>query len=111
MSAQDLTDLRSSVVEVCRRASAQGLVVGTAGNVSAREGRSVAVTATGADFASIDLEHVVVVDPEGRLVEGELEPTSELGAPGPAPSRGHRAARCGRAHPRTGQHGDVDGAP
>jgi L-fuculose-phosphate aldolase len=78
MSEVDLAGLRGSVVAACRRASAQGLVIGTAGNVSARSGDRVAVTATGADFAAITDEQVVVVDLDGRLVEGDLEPTSEL---------------------------------
>jgi L-fuculose-phosphate aldolase len=78
MTGVDLAGLRGSVVAACRRASEQGLVIGTAGNVSARDGDRVAVTATGADFAQIADEHVVVVDLDGRLVDGDLEPTSEL---------------------------------
>jgi L-fuculose-phosphate aldolase len=70
---------RSEVVATCRRAAAQRLVVGTAGNVSVAVGDHVAITATGADFATLDETHVVVVDREGRLVDGDLEPTSELG--------------------------------
>jgi L-fuculose-phosphate aldolase len=52
--------------------------VGTAGNVSARRGDEVAVTPTGADLALLEPEQVTVVDLDGRIVEGELEPTSEL---------------------------------
>ena len=72
---------RAEVVETCHRAAAERLVVGTAGNVSVglgEHGEHVAITATGADFASLGPEHVVVVDRDGRLVDGELEPTSEL---------------------------------
>ena len=60
-------------------------MVGTAGNVSVLcEGDDtggtalVAITATGADFAQLGPEHVVVVTRDGALVEGDLEPTSEL---------------------------------
>jgi L-fuculose-phosphate aldolase len=68
-----------AVVEVCRRAAAERLVVGTAGNVSVRVGEDlVAITATGAVFARIEPSEVVVVDLDGRLVRGDLEPTSEL---------------------------------
>ncbi len=69
---------RSDVVATCRRAAAERLVVGTAGNVSVGVGEHVAITATGADFATLDEQHVVVVDRSGRLVDGDLEPTSEL---------------------------------
>ena len=67
-------------MEVCARAARERLVVGSAGNVSllVDEEDLVAVTATGADFARLGPEHVVVVDRDGRLVDGDLEPTSEL---------------------------------
>ena len=69
---------RLEVVETCRRAAAEGLVVGTAGNVSLGVGDHVAITATGADFATLEEQHVVVVDRSGHPVVGDLEPTSEL---------------------------------
>jgi L-fuculose-phosphate aldolase len=67
-----------SVVATCRRAAAERLVVGTAGNVSVLVGDLVAITATGAVFADLGPAEVVVVDRDGRLRHGELEPTSEL---------------------------------
>ena len=77
----DWSAARSEVVSTCRRAAAERLVVGTAGTVSVGldgPGGWVAITATGADFADLDERHVVLVDRSGRLVEGDLEPTSEL---------------------------------
>ena len=52
---------------------------GTAGNVSARAGELVAITPTGAALAELEAEQVTVVDLEGAVVDGSLEPTSELG--------------------------------
>ena len=69
---------RSEVVAACRRLAAAGLVVGTAGNVSLRDGELVVITASGAAFDTITEDQVVVVDLEGRQVEGLLEPTSEI---------------------------------
>jgi L-fuculose-phosphate aldolase len=69
---------REAVVAACRRLAAAGHVVGTAGNVSVRDGDRVLVTASGASFESIAPEHVVVVDLAGASVEGAYEPTSEL---------------------------------
>jgi L-fuculose-phosphate aldolase len=66
------------VAAASRRLAHERLVVGTAGNVSARLGDHVAVTPSGADLAVLEGEQVSVVDLEGRVVEGELEPTSEL---------------------------------
>jgi len=55
------------------------MVAGTAGNISARCGAVVAVTPTGADLATLTAEQVSVVDLDGAVVDGELEPSSELG--------------------------------
>lgn len=70
---------REQVAAAARSLADQGLVLGTAGNISARHGDHVAVTPTGAVLAELRAEQVSVVDLEGRLVHGELEPTSELG--------------------------------
>ena len=69
---------REQVAEASRRLAAEGLVLGTAGNVSARDGDSVAITPTGAVLAELEPEQVSVVDLDGELVDGELAPTSEL---------------------------------
>ena len=71
--------LREEVVQVARNISVSGLVTGTSGNVSARtpEG-DVLVTPSGLDYALLEPEDVVLVDPEGRVLEGPLEPSSEM---------------------------------
>src|SRR3954468_769087 len=70
---------REQVAEASRRLAAEGLVLGTAGNVSARDGDRVAITPTGAVLGELDAEQGSVVDLEsGALVEGELEATSEI---------------------------------
>lgn len=70
---------REQVAAASRRLAAEGLVLGTAGNVSARgDDGLVAITPTGAVLADLDAEQVSLVDMDGKLVEGELEPTSEL---------------------------------
>ncbi len=69
---------REQVAAACRRLAAEGLVVGSAGNVSARAAERVAITPTGAALAALEPAQVTVVDEEGRVVAGELAPTSEL---------------------------------
>ena len=61
------------------RLAADGLVTGTAGNVSARAGVLVAVTPTGARLEDVTPEQVAVVNLDGEQVAGDLAPTSELG--------------------------------
>lgn len=77
MSA-DLEDARSAVAAASRRLAREGLLIGTAGNVSVLAGDHVAVTATGADLSTVTAEEVSVVDRSGRVVLGDLEPTSEI---------------------------------
>ena len=74
-----LASERRQVAAAARRIAAAGLVQGTAGNVSARTGEHVAVTPTGAPLAALEPEQVTVVELDGTVVEGSLEPTSELG--------------------------------
>ncbi|GAA4379200.1 class II aldolase/adducin family protein [Nocardioides caricicola] len=62
-----------------RRLAAEGLLIGTAGNVSARDGDRVAVTGTGVVLAACTPEDVTVVAPDGRVLEGALVPSTELG--------------------------------
>lgn len=54
--------------------------MGTVGNLSVRVGDHVAVTATGTSLATLQPEQITVlaVD-DGRVVEGRLKPTSEVG--------------------------------
>lgn len=68
---------REAVAAASRRLAAGGLVLGTAGNVSARSGDRVAITPTGARLAELDAEDVTVVDLAGQVVDGALAPTSE----------------------------------
>jgi len=71
--------VRDEVAAAARRLAAEGLLVGTAGNVSVRDGDLVAVTATGVVLGECTPEQVSVVTHDGEVVEGTLLPTSELG--------------------------------
>ena len=74
----ELESEREAVADACHRLAKQGLVIGTAGNVSVRSGDSVVVTPTGGVFADLLPDEMAVVDLEGELVDGALEPTSEI---------------------------------
>ncbi|GAA3229998.1 class II aldolase/adducin family protein [Nonomuraea helvata] len=69
--------LREQLCEYGRRAVELGLVIGTSGNLSVREGELVAVTPSGVALDRLTPEMCPVVDVEGHLVEGELQPSSE----------------------------------
>ncbi|WP_435856000.1 class II aldolase/adducin family protein [Streptomyces physcomitrii] len=57
---------------------AEGLVVGTSGNVSVRLGDTVLVTPTGVPYDRLTAADLLAVDLRGRTVHGHLKPTSEL---------------------------------
>lgn len=67
-----------ALVATARRTVADGLVVGTSGNVSVRVGDTVLVTPSGVPYDRLTPEDVTGVDLEGRQVLGTLVPTSEL---------------------------------
>jgi L-fuculose-phosphate aldolase len=73
-----LEDERERVARAARQLASAGLVIGTAGNVSARAGELVAITPTGAELGTLTSAEVAVVDLDGEQRDGELEPTSEL---------------------------------
>lgn len=71
-------DLREEVVRVSRRMGASELVVGTSGNISIHtpEG-DVLVTPSALDYEEMKPEDVVLVNMEGEVLEGSLDPSSE----------------------------------
>ena len=73
-----LSEERAHLVDVGRRMLADNLTVGTSGNLSIRAGDLVVITPSGVEYLTMTPEDMVVVDLEGRLVEGSLEPSSEV---------------------------------
>ncbi|MFK8845879.1 MULTISPECIES: class II aldolase/adducin family protein [Streptomyces] len=66
------------LVATARRTVADGLVVGTSGNVSVRVGDLVLVTPSGVRYDRLGPGDLTAVDLEGRQTRGTLRPTSEL---------------------------------
>jgi L-fuculose-phosphate aldolase len=75
---ENSTELRTQVAAASRRLAEKGLVLGTAGNVSARAGDRVAITPTGAELGSLEANDITVVALNGAVLDGTLAPTSEL---------------------------------
>jgi L-fuculose-phosphate aldolase len=73
-----LAAARDAIVVAGRRMVWDRLVVGTAGNLSVREGDLVAITPTGVAYDSLTAGAVGVVALDGSPVETALAPTSEL---------------------------------
>ncbi|ORB32175.1 L-ribulose-5-phosphate 4-epimerase [Mycolicibacterium parafortuitum] len=77
-----ITDLRAQVCELHAHLTQYELVIWTAGNVSARvPGRDLMVIKpSGADYATMTADDMVVCDLHGNLVDGELNPSSDTAA-------------------------------
>jgi L-fuculose-phosphate aldolase len=73
-----LAGAREEIVSVCQELSRAGLVTGTAGNVSVRDGNLMAVTPSGVRYAGLTPELVGVHRLDGTAVEAPLPPTSEM---------------------------------
>ncbi|MBA4420900.1 MAG: fuculose phosphate aldolase [Anaerolinea sp.] len=71
---------REAIVEYGRKLITSNLTTGSGGNLSIinREKNLVAIKPTGVDYFSMKPADVVVVSPEGIIVEGELAPSSEI---------------------------------
>lgn len=74
-----LRELREQVLEANVRLLREGLVRLTWGNVSGmdRESGCFVIKPSGVDYADLRVESLVVVDLDGRVVEGKLRPSSD----------------------------------
>jgi L-fuculose-phosphate aldolase len=66
------------LLRAARALADRGLVTGSVGNVSARDGSLIRVTPTRIPHATLHAGDLVTVDLHGRVVRGRHEPTTEL---------------------------------
>lgn len=77
-----LEDLRSKVHEMNLMLPRNNLVAWTSGNVSGRDPESglVVIKPSGIQYEHLSPESMVVVDPDGNVVEGSYKPSSDTAA-------------------------------
>lgn len=75
-----LEEMKKRVFEANLLLKRSGLVVLTWGNVSEidRENGHIVIKPSGVDYNSMTAEDMVVVDLEGKVIEGKLKPSSDL---------------------------------
>ncbi len=73
------TEIREECCEANRALGTSGLVDLTFGNVSVldRDAGVLAIKPSGVDYAVLAPDHMVIVDLEGKVVEGNLRPSSD----------------------------------
>jgi L-fuculose-phosphate aldolase len=72
-----LADEREALAAWGRRMQADGLVCGSAGNLSVRAGEVIAITPSGVDYEEIEPADICLIDLDGNRLEG-ARPSSEL---------------------------------
>jgi L-fuculose-phosphate aldolase len=75
-----LEEERTLIVEYGRKLIASQLTTGSGGNLSIfnRAQNLVAIKPSGVDYLLMKPEDVVVIDPAGKVVDGSLQPSSEV---------------------------------
>jgi L-fuculose-phosphate aldolase len=74
----ELEEERRQVAGHCKKMRADGLVVGTSGNISVRAGDLVAVSPSGLDYDDLTPDLVGVHRLDGTPVDAPLRPTTEM---------------------------------
>jgi ribulose-5-phosphate 4-epimerase/fuculose-1-phosphate aldolase len=69
--------LRAEVVAAGREMLRLGLVAGTSGNVSARDGDRILITPAGLPYEEMEEDDVVTLSLGGAVLDGRREPSSE----------------------------------
>lgn len=72
---------RQAIVDHGKKMLTNGLTKGTGGNISIfnRKEGLIAITPSGVDYFETNINDIVIVDIQGNVVQGDLEPSSELG--------------------------------
>jgi len=70
-----LEELRAEVYRALKALPSNGLVQGTSGNASGRDGDYVVIKPSGVEYDSLSPDNLVVVDLSGRVIEGVLKPS------------------------------------
>jgi len=69
--------LRQEMIQTVQRFAAEGLGVGTSGNLSARNDRGFMITPSGVPYQQLEPEMLVELGPAGEVITGDLLPSSE----------------------------------
>jgi L-fuculose-phosphate aldolase len=73
-----MNDIRQKILEVSKLLYEKGMLGAYEGNVSVRDGDKVYITPTGQCKGYLTENMIVVTDIDGKKLEGELEPSSEI---------------------------------
>ena len=75
----EILQAKQTVLEICQKLSAKGILMGTGGNISVRvQGqKAFAITPSNYDYAKMVVEDICVLDYNLKAIEGERKPSVE----------------------------------
>ena len=77
MRKRSSVSLKAEIVATAREMLRLGLVAGTSGNVSARDGNRIEITPSGLSYDEMTEADLVTLAPDGSVMAGKREPSSE----------------------------------
>jgi L-fuculose-phosphate aldolase len=77
LKAVELEQGRDALIQAGQQLGEWELVIGSSGNLSMKVGDNVLVTGSGTQLDRLGHDDLVLVDPNGRVVDGTAQPTSE----------------------------------
>ena len=69
--------VKKEIQDICKDLVKEGLIAGSAGNVSARVENHVVITPSQKHYDKMKFEDVMVLDMDGNVIEGTMNPSSE----------------------------------
>jgi L-fuculose-phosphate aldolase len=70
--------LKQEIIMICRMMHQKNLIAGLDGNVSVKCGDCLLTTPSGVNKGFLRMDQIIAVDWEGRVMQGEGQPTSEI---------------------------------
>ena len=79
MATEQLTELKykQQIIQIGRRLWQRGMVAANDGNISLRLGDELLITATGVSKGFLELDDIIKLDRDGKVIAGEAKPSSE----------------------------------
>lgn len=74
-----MNPVKQQIIETGRWIMEKQLTWGTSGNISARDGNLVYITASGTVMGSLTEDDIIICDLEGTIVKGDKKPSKETG--------------------------------
>lgn len=74
-----MNPVKQQIIETGKWIMEKQLTWGTSGNISARDGGRVYITASGTVMGGLTEEDIIICDLEGNVLEGEKKPSKETG--------------------------------